>query len=116
LGSGTCLAKKIWKEQAGYLHFHGFSAFANLWSRILDFKFITAGNHWMPTIKNTKRLLKNNLSGATSAFGDCGSSFTEAAGWHPEGRLTPDKFECIGQRRSASKNALKRMAKPAANG
>src|SRR5882724_3392078 len=44
-GSGTRLVGEISNERAGYLHFHGFFAFAYLCSGILDFNFISMRNH-----------------------------------------------------------------------
>jgi hypothetical protein len=36
---------EISNERAGYLHFHGFFAFAYLWSGIFDFNFSSTRNH-----------------------------------------------------------------------
>ena len=44
-GLGTCLVWKSSNEREGHLHFHGFFAFAYLWSGIFDFNSISTRNH-----------------------------------------------------------------------
>jgi hypothetical protein len=44
-GSGTRLVGEISNERAGYLHFHGFFAFAYFWCGLFAFNFISTRNH-----------------------------------------------------------------------